>query len=136
MDGAILTALISAAVAIGGTIAAFLSRNKDSTDKRLDLLFTANKDLVEDLRTERTELRTERTELRARLDVLESEVEGLQVKVHQQDNELANLRARELELRAWADDIMRWAATAVTLIRGMGGTIDNPPTPPRQPIDP
>jgi len=131
MDGSVLTALISAGVAVGGTIAAFMSRTKDSTDKRLDLLFTANRDLVEDLRTERADLRAERSELRTRLDVVEAELETLQSKVHQQDNELATLRIHEAELRGWADDIMRWAATAVSLIRGMGGTIDNPPSPPQ-----
>jgi hypothetical protein len=140
MNPIVLTGIISALVAVLGTLLAFLGRTKDSTDKRLELLFTVNSGLVDDLRGERNDLRGERNDLQARVTALETakdyqarELDRLHDELGKQQTELLLLRQRDAELHAWAVEIMTWASSAVVVILDLGGNIRSPPLPSRWP---
>ncbi len=130
MDAAVLAAAISAGVALLGTGFTFVTRHRESYDKHIDMAFTFNQELVEDLRTERADLRTEREQLMTRLGQLEQEVSRLHGQVEDQRREVERLRQSEAELREWATHIMQWAVEAVEIIRDLGGVVGEPPAPP------
>lgn len=137
LDVATITALVSALVAVGGTIVAWFGRNKDSVDKRIELVFGANQALVDDIRTEREDIRAEALALRGRIEDLETDRDNLNKEVRhlrsmltEQSNELVLLRSREAELRQWSIEIMLWVGQAILMIRSGGGVISEPPAPP------
>lgn len=130
MDAAILTAVSSTVVAVGGTIFTFVGRNRDSTDKRIDSAFKANQELVDDLRLERTDLRTRIEALEVAREEMGREMTQQREMLSEQAIELRQMRAREADMREWADIIMEWAQLALGLIRELNGHIADPPQPP------
>jgi hypothetical protein len=128
VNDALVTGIISAAVAIGGTWVAYRNRNRDSADNRLKMILDANHTLVADLQTEREELQTERGDLRERVIALEADLKSLRSELHVQGRHLDGLRE-------WITRIMRWALDAAANVRKLGGTVDDPPPPPPEPPD-
>lgn len=129
-DPGTVTAVIAAIVALAGTAVTYLNRNKDSTDKRLDTLFNANQDLVEDLRTERDGLLRRIVALEEARETVAVQVGQLRETLSEQQMEMYVLRQREADMRVWMSDIMAWAAMAVGIIRGLDREIEDPPSPP------
>ncbi len=129
MSEAVEVAVISAALALAGVlvtmIGSLIANRRDMASKRLELMFTVNQELVDNLREERTELHT-------RLEALERDHQAQAAQMTQMRDAVQALRLREAELRGWAAEIMSWAAVAVSIIRGMSGTIEDPPVPPRE----
>jgi hypothetical protein len=121
-------AIITGALAFTGVLVTVLGSliagKRDAANKKLELMFTINGQLVDDLREERAELR-------ARVDALEDARKVQDTEMGSMREAMAHLRTRDAELRTWADQIMSWAAMAVSIIRGMAGSIEDPPAPPR-----
>jgi malate synthase len=125
-DNTILAALIAGLVAVVGTMATYRRGQKDAAARRMESAWNFNQDIVEDLRAERYDLKADRGELSERIAALENDIRELRETV-------MGLRQSEAALASWAIEIMDWAGNAVTEIRSLGGTINEPPPPPHHP---
>lgn len=129
MSEAVEVAVISAALALAGVlvtvVGTLIANKRDSANKRLELMLNVNQQLMDDLREERVELH-------ARVESLEHDREAQSAEMANMRDAVQHLRLREAELRTWAAEIMSWAAMAVSIIRGMSSTIEDPPRPPRE----
>lgn len=138
IDPTTLTAFTSAAVALAATTAAWMKRRDDNVGRRIDQAFSANQELVDDLRGERADLLARVNTLNSRVEDLERgreensrDINRLRDTLSQQAREMHQLRAREHELREWAQQIIvPWIAQAITVISALGGSFPAPPPPP------
>lgn len=120
MDPLLFSAL---GVVAGGVISAavtMLTKRGDRTDHAIDSLLASYRSDIGILQTKVLALEGDRETDRR-------EMSRLREMLSEQSMELFIIRARELDLRAWAREISAWCAMAVGLIQSLGGQITEPP---------
>lgn len=131
MNPTLITAVLSAVVAIIGTVFTWMGRNRDSGDKRIDTVIEGHQALAEKYRVDNEALLKRLDDLEAADERKSRELIQLREQLSQQGVEVFILRQRESDLRAWATDVMSWCAMAMGMIRGADLHVEEPPPLPK-----
>lgn len=131
MNPTLATALLSAVVAVAGTVFTWMGRNRESSDKRIDTVISGHQSLLDDYRTDNEALKKRLDDLEASGARTTKELFALREQLAEQALEVFILRQRENDLRVWATDVMAWCAMAMGVIHAAGLNINEPPPIPK-----